>query len=84
MTRDPRTTKLLLALVALLLLANLVQPLFRAEPAMAQDRKEAIEQVALTGAGMTAWVLKGNRIYYIQFEKQFESIRVHGPEELED
>ncbi len=84
MTHNQRTTKLLLALVALLLLANLVQPLFYAKPALAQDRAEETEQVALTGSGVTAWVLKGNRIYYLQFEKQFESIRIHGPEELED
>ena len=84
MIHNQRTTKLLLALVALLLVANLIQPLFQASPALAQDRKEAVEQVALTGAGSTAWVLKGNLIYYIQFEKQFESIRVHGPEELAD
>ncbi|MDP6778739.1 MAG: hypothetical protein QGI83_18435 [Candidatus Latescibacteria bacterium] len=84
MTRNQRTTKLLLALVALLLLANLVQPLFQAAPVLAQDREEEIKQVALTGSGVTAWVLKGNRIYYVQFEKQFESIRIHGPEDLED
>ena len=40
--------------------------------------------MAITGTGNVAWILKGNQIYYVTFEKQFESIRIYGPEEIEE
>jgi len=78
-----RLTNLLMGLIAILLLANLVRPLFEPTAAFAQDDDHQSEAVALTGTGPNAWVLKGNNIYYIKFETQFESIRIYGPEELE-
>lgn len=78
-----RTLKVLLVLVALLLAANLVRPLLRPVHLYAQD-KAPQEAVAISGSGATVWVLKGKKIYYISFDRQFESIEVIGPKELED
>ena len=77
-----RPLQILLVVVAILLTVNLVRPLISATPALAQDAPEV--KMAITGTGNVAWVLKGNSVYYITFEKQFESIRIYGPEELED
>lgn len=79
---NTRLTTLLMSLIAILLLANLVRPIFEPTTAFADNHK-ASENVELAGSGNTAWVLKGDRIYYIKFETQYESIRVYGPEELE-
>ena len=78
-----RVTHFLLVLVAILLLANLVRPLFAPTPAFAESEKPA-ESVAMTGSGSVAWILKGTQVYYLRFEQQFESIRIYGPEDLED
>ncbi len=78
---NTRLTNLLMGLVAILLLANLFRPAFEPTTAFADDDNK--EAVALTGTGANAWILKGNKIYYIKFEQQYESIRIYGPEELE-
>ena len=76
-----RSTNLLLVLIALLLLANLARPLFQPKVAFAQQEAKQ-ETVAISGSGSSAWVLKGGEIYYIQFETQYDRIRIVGPEEL--
>ncbi|MCZ6631777.1 MAG: hypothetical protein O7G87_00090 [bacterium] len=78
-----KITQILLVVVAILLLANLARPLLSPHPAFAQDDDEQHEDVEMVGSGSTAWILKGNNIYYIKWENQFESVRIYGPEELE-
>lgn len=77
-----RLTNLLMGLVAVLLLANLLRPAFEPTTAFADDHEKA-EEIELSGTSNTAWVLKGNKVYYLKFETQYESIRIYGPEELE-
>lgn len=77
-----RLTNLLMGLVAILLLANLLRPAFEPTTAFA-DSHEKAEAIELSGTSNTAWVLKGNKVYYLKFETQYESIRIYGPEELE-
>lgn len=77
-----KSLQILLVVVAVLLAANLVRPLLSPTPALAIDAPERTVQI--TGTGTMAWVLRGNDIYYITFEKQFESIRIYGPETIED
>ena len=79
---NSRLTNLLMGLVAILLLANLVHPIFEPTVAFADD-KDKTENVAIASAGANAWVLKGNKVYYLKFETQYESIRIYGPEALE-
>ena len=76
-----RLTQILLAVVAVLLLANLIRPILA--PGVAFAEPQPVETVAMTGSGNVAWVLRGDQIYYLKFENQFESIRIYGPEELE-
>ncbi len=78
-----KITQILLVVVAILLLANLSRPLLSPHPAFAQDDAVRHEAVEMVGSGSTAWILKGNNIYYIKWENQFESVRIYGPEELE-
>lgn len=80
----PRTrlSNALLFVVALLLTANLVRPLFEAVPAHAADGDPGV--TVMTGSGASAFLVKNNQVYYIKFETQFESIRIYGPEEIED
>ena len=77
-----RSTRILMVLIAFLLLANLIRPLMDPGTAFALD-DDPKETVTMTGTGAVAWVLKGNQIYYLKFENQFETIRIYGPEELE-
>ena len=77
-----RLTQVLLVVVALLLLANLVRPILAPDAVFAQEEKPQVP-MALSASGNYAWVLKGNQIYYLKFENQFESIRIYGPEDLE-
>ena len=81
--KDHKYTKVMLTLVALLLAANLLAPLMNPGPAFAEE-EESQPQASITGSGSIAWVLKGNMVYYLKFEQQFESIRIYGPEELEE
>jgi hypothetical protein len=76
-----KSLKLLLVVVAFLLLANLVRPLWSPGTAHAQS-EGAVPGVAITGAGQSAWILKGSNVYYAIYEKPYESIRIYGPEEL--
>ena len=78
-----RYTKVMLTLVALLLAANLLAPLMKPGTAYAEEEKP-MPPAMITGSGSIAWVLKGNTVYYLKFEQQFESIRIYGPEELEE
>ena len=78
---NSKSLKSLLAVVAFLLIANLVRPLWSPGTAHAQD-EEAGSSVAITGAGTSAWILKDGNVYYAIYEKQYESIRIYGPEEL--
>ncbi|MBK34611.1 MAG: hypothetical protein CME26_03650 [Gemmatimonadetes bacterium] len=77
-----RVSNALLFIVAVLLAANLVQPLFQTVPAHADDHEGG--DMALTGSGASAFLVKGSQVYYIKFETQFESIRIYGPEEIEN
>ena len=77
-----KSVQVLLIVVAVLLAANLVRPLLSATPAIASD--PPAESLTITGTGNVAWVLKGTSVYYIPFEKQFESLRIYGPETIED
>ena len=77
-----RLTNLLMGVVAVLLLANLLRPAFEPTTAFADNHAQE-ETTAITGSSANAWVLKGNKVYYIKFETQYESIRIYGPEELE-
>ena len=78
-----KLTPFLLLVVAVLLAANLVRPLVAPQAAYAQDDGGS-SQMALTGTGANAWLVKGNTIYYLKWENQFESIRIYGPEEIDD
>ena len=78
-----RYTKAMLTLVALLLSANLLAPLMKPGTAYAEE-EEPMPPGMITGSGSIAWVLKGNMVYYLKFEQQFESIRIYGPQELEE
>ena len=77
-----KTIQVLLVLVVVLLVANLVRPVLQPTPVSAEAPPSAT--MAITGTGNVAWILKGNQIYYVTFEKQFESIRIYGPEEIEE
>ena len=76
-----KLTPFLLLVVAVLLAANLVRPLVAPQPAHAQSE---VSQMALSGTGANAWLVKGNTVYYLRWENQFESIRIYGPEEIEE
>ena len=78
---NSKSLKSLLAVVAFLLIANLVRPLWSPGTAHAES-EDAASSVAITGSGTSAWVLKDGNVYYVNFEKQYESIRIYGPEEL--
>lgn len=78
---NSKSLKSLLAVVAVLLIANLVRPLWSPGTAHAQG-EETSPSVAITGAGNSAWILKDGNVYYANFERQYESIRIYGPEEL--
>lgn len=78
---NSKSIKALLVVVAFLLVANLVRPLWSPGTAHAQSDGEA-PAVAITGAGTSAWILKDSNLYYAVYEKQYESIRIYGPEEL--
>jgi hypothetical protein len=77
-----KSIQILLVVVAILLTANLVRPLLSPTPALAVD--PPAQNISITGTGNVAWVLRGNEVFYITFEKQFESIRIYGPETIED
>ncbi len=79
---NQKTSTVLMAIIAILLLANLVRPLLDPATAFAQSDSDN-EHVVMTGSGMNAWILKNNEIYFIKFENQYETIRIYGPEELE-
>ncbi len=74
-----KLTPFLLLVVAVLLAANLLRPLVTAQPAHAQSEGG---QMQLSGTGANAWLVKGNTVYYLKWENQFESIRIEGPEEI--
>jgi hypothetical protein len=76
-----RTTNILLVVVALLLAANLLQPLAAPGTAWADDKAPA--KTELAAAGNAAWILKGEQIYYVTFEADFEAIKVYRPEKLD-
>ena len=67
-----RFTKVLLLFVALLLIANLVRPLL--EPGTAFAQKEEINKETLAISGGSGWVIKGNRVYYLKFDRQADRI----------
>ena len=75
-------TPFLLLVVAVLLAANLVSPLIAPQPAHADTHEGG--DMALSGTGANAWLVKGRQVYYLKWETQFESIRIYGPEEIED
>lgn len=79
---NERSFRILLVMIVILLLAILIRPILNPSSAFALN-DDPKETVAITGTGTVAWVLKGNKIYYLKFETQFETIRVYGPEELE-
>ena len=72
---NSKSIKALLVVVAFLLVANLVRPLWSPGTAHAQSDGAAPE-AAITGAGMSAWILKDGNLYYAVYEKQYESIRI--------
>ena len=74
-------TNVLLAIVAILLMANLIHPLVEPGPAYADEEKPV--HAELEASGNTAWVLKGNSIYYITFETDFDAIKGYRPEKLD-
>ncbi len=78
-----KLTPFLLLVVAVLLVVNLVRPLVAPQPAYA-DSHEGGSDMALSGTGANAWLVKGSTVYYLKWENQFESIRIYGPEEIEE
>lgn len=64
-------------LTAVLLLACLPAFVF------AQD-EEAIEPAMMGGSGATTWILKGNKIYYLKWDRSFEQAQIYGPRELDN
>jgi hypothetical protein len=77
-----KLTPFMLLVVAVLLAANLVRPLVAPQTAHAESHEGS--DMALSGTGANAWLVKGNTVYYLKWENQFESIRIHGPEEIEE
>ena len=77
-----KTLKALLVLVSFLLALNLARPLLEPGVAYADKEPPAQQPTAISGSGATAWVLQGNKVYYLQFQTNYESIRIYGPEEL--
>lgn len=64
-------------LTAVLLLACL--PAF----VVAQD-EGAIESAMMGGSGVAPWILKGNKIYYLKWDREFEQAQIYGPRELDN
>ena len=76
-----KLTPFLLLVVAVRLTANLIRPLVTPQTAHAQSQSG---EIALSGTGANAWLVKDGMVYYLKWENQFESIRIYGPEEIED
>ena len=79
--QSSRTTHVLLAIVAVLLMANFLRPLFQPRDAHAQQSEAA--QTHMAAAGAAVWVLKGNQLYYATFQQDFDAIKIHRPEKLD-
>ena len=73
--------KRLLLVAALLLAANLLRPILA--PVLVSAEEEAVSKPELAASGSIAWVLKGNQLYYVKFEQDFDAIKVYRPEKLE-
>ena len=52
-------------------------------PVFAQDEEE-IEPTMMGGSGVTTWILKGNKIYYLKWDRSFEQAQIYGPRELDN
>ena len=75
-----RSTTILLVLIALLLLANLARPLLQPDAAFAQEEEK--KAIAITGSGASAWILRGEEVYYLKYDHQSNRIDIVGPEQL--
>ena len=47
----------------------------------AQDEEE-LEPAMIGGSGVTTWILKGNKIYYLKWDREFEQAQIYGPQEI--
>ena len=47
----------------------------------AQD-EEVPEPAMIGGSGVTSWILKGNKIYYLKWDREFEQAQIYGPQEI--
>ena len=61
---------------AFLLLACQLAPVFAEEG-------EKPEPAMMGGSGVTPWILKGNKIYYLKWDREFEQAQIYGPRELD-
>jgi hypothetical protein len=77
-----RITNFLLLIVAILLTANLLRPMLAPATAHADDETATEEFTAITGAGRTCWILKGNKVYYILADNEGYIKHINRPEEL--
>ena len=77
-----RLTHTLMGLIAILLLANLIRPIFEPVTAFAQS-EDRPETAIISGSGSVAWILKNNQIYYVRWDSNFRKIQIEGPRELD-
>lgn len=77
-----RLTHALMGLIAILLLANLVRPIFEPVAAFAQRESDS-ETAILSGSGPVAWIVKNNQIYYVRWDANFKKIQIEGPKRLD-
>ena len=53
------------------------------KPASVFAQDEAMPEPAMIGgSGVTSWILKGNKIYYLKWDREFEQAQIYGPQEI--
>ena len=65
----------------LLFTACVSLPPSKPAPVFAQDEEE-LEPAMIGGSGVTSWILKGNKLYYLKWDREFEQAQVYGPQEI--
>ncbi len=68
-----KSIRTLLICIALLLIANLVRPLLEPGTAFAA-KEEQHEEETLAIPGGTGWVIKGDTVYYLKYDRQSDRI----------
>lgn len=77
-----RLTHMLMGLIAILLLANLIRPIFEPVTAFAQHEAKP-ETAIISGSGSVTWIVKNDQIYYVKWDPNFKKIQIEGPHKLD-